>query len=34
VDTENPWCAQSIVGETRFEVLREQIIELPEGLTT
>lgn len=31
VDTEHPWGIESKAGETRFEVLREQIIEFNRG---
>ena len=31
VDTEQPWAIESKAGETRFEVLREQVIEFDYG---
>ena len=31
VDTEQPWGIESKAGETRFEVLREQLIEFNHG---
>jgi hypothetical protein len=31
VDTEQPWGIESKAGETRFEILREQLIEFDHG---
>jgi hypothetical protein len=31
VDTEQPWGIESKAGETRFEILREQVIEFDHG---
>lgn len=31
VDTEQPWGIESKAGETRFEILREQLVEFDQG---